>query len=105
MRILTRSRPYRNSLELVMLAVPGKWLRVSPGLDDQIDSLLGHATRIAQLSKGLLFIGCAAKEEHDDTSARQRIEHGHFLGHANRIAERQQRSEERDLGTLDDLAD
>src|SRR4029077_16584759 len=83
--------PRIDVVEEVVLRIPKEGTRLSPGLDDEIQSLAKTLPRRRWVNLvGGIFRTAADHHAGDKPTAAQDVEHGHFLGHTERrIVKRQ----------------
>ena len=97
MRLL-RARPDRDGAILEVPPLPAERLRLGPRLEDQFHPLVGAFARLLRVQVvAQVLVGGATQHPDHDASRRQRIEHRQFLGDADRVADRHDRPEHRDL--------
>src|SRR5207253_2954927 len=91
--------PRIDVVEEIVLRVPKERTRLSPGLDDEIQSLAKTLARRRRIDLvGVVFRTAADDHAGDEPAAAQDVEHGHFLGHAQRrIVKRQSIADDGDL--------
>jgi hypothetical protein len=93
-----QARPDGHGAILEVPALPAEGLRFGPGFQDQVHSLVGALARLSRVQVvAEVFVGGAAQQADDDAAGRQRVQHRHLLGDADRIADRYDRSEHGDL--------
>src|SRR5262249_43993914 len=99
MRLLQRTGPEVDIVELVMPAVVTERPDLGPGAQNKLVRLVIAPVRMSRVdAAGEVFGADAAYEAGDDAAATEMIEHGEFLGHRHRIAYQRQRApEDRDL--------
>jgi hypothetical protein len=86
MRLLEWFGPDRHSAVLKVLAFPSEGVRLSPGAYDERDRFPQPAPGFARIDiVGEIFMRNAAHEARDEPPAAHDVEHGVFLGDADRV--------------------
>ena len=112
MGLLQRARPDGDGPVLEVAALPAERLRLRPGLEDQLHALVGALPRLLRVEVvGHGLVRRAPQKSDDQATLGQGVEHGQLLGHAHRIAVRDDGAEQgdrdllqagRDVGRRDD---
>ena len=101
-RLTLRARPNRHGAVLEMPTLPAERLRLGPCFEDQLHPLVGAFARLLRVEViAQIFVGRAAQQADDDAPRRHGVEHRQFLGDADRVADRHDRAEQRDLYFID----
>ena len=101
MGLLQRARPDGDGPVLEVAALPAERLRFGPRLEDQLHALVGALPRLLRVEVvGHRLVGRPPQESHDQAPLGQGVEHRQLLGHAHRIAVRDDGAEQGDRDPL-----
>src|SRR5215471_11706837 len=104
MRFLEGARPNRYHPVVEIASFPAEWLWLSPGSQNQLDSLLRDFARFIRIgSINQNFVRGTAQKQHDDSAFTHHIQHREFFSNSNRVGQRQQGTQYRYFGPLDSL--
>ena len=97
-----RPRPDRHGAVFEIAPLPAERLRLAPRLEDQLHALVGALARFLRVQiVAEIFVGRAAQQAEHEASGTHRVEHRQLLGDPDRVADRHDRAQQRDLDRID----